>query len=242
MTMDSANQRPVAPHDYIHLEDVEASLDAYAVRVRWLLESLAVGEAATEQRVSSPDQPILIHTDHVRRAAETLANSPRSLATAWRLTTFQPITANVRGAGTTPDTIRDKSTERSVFVSYAGAKPPLVKRLFDMLKKQGVDAFAAHWSIQPGEEWVESIRVGLLQCHVFVPIVTPKSLQSNWCKYELGAAVVLQKVILPVLLRGSFARLPDIIQRFHGMLVRKSDDLNQLVDRLVDICRPAARH
>lgn len=59
-----------------------------------------------------------------------------------------------------------------VFISYSHKDRRLAKHIKNCLVSYGVDVFLAHDDIEPSAEWVREIKARLLDCHVFLPLLT----------------------------------------------------------------------
>ena len=93
-----------------------------------------------------------------------------------------------------------------VFLSYASADVDLADYLVRDLHAQGVDVWSDR-SIQPGEKWHEAIVKALEDATIFVLLISPDALKSEWMNFELGVALSRdprssRRRILPVLTRG----------------------------------------
>ena len=72
---------------------------------------------------------------------------------------------------------------------------------------------------------------------MFVALLTPKALESDWCLLEAGAARGLRKKMVPVLRHISAADLPDALSQFQAREVQTREQQRQLVQELKAIIR-----
>jgi hypothetical protein len=87
--------------------------------------------------------------------------------------------------------------------------------------------------IHAGTEWRERIAQGIRDCTVFVLVVSPTSLRSDWAQREVDLAVQYGKPILPLLYRR--AQLPAALERYQYISFRRgsyAQNLNDLVAQL----------
>ncbi len=84
------------------------------------------------------------------------------------------------------------------FISYSRKDSPFVERLTKSLRHTGIDPWIDHEDIPPASLWRQEILVGIQYCHNFVYVISPDSLQSEYCNYELDYALALNKRIIPI--------------------------------------------
>jgi hypothetical protein len=86
-----------------------------------------------------------------------------------------------------------------VFISYAHADKEVVRRLVGLLADLGVRPI---WDEQlsPGDGFTDQIQNFITNCHVFLPVFTPASVERPWTHQEIGFAMALGKPVLPVAL------------------------------------------
>jgi hypothetical protein len=85
-----------------------------------------------------------------------------------------------------------------VFVSSAPADQPHARHLKSLLSRRGnLRVFSAQL-LSAGEDWSSRARQELLQCDLFIVLLTPAAAQSGWVLQELGAAWGLNKPIAVV--------------------------------------------
>lgn len=89
-----------------------------------------------------------------------------------------------------------------VFLSYSHEEQEWVNNLVNALSERGIRVWYDQAEIKPGDEWVERIQEGLRSSSHIVFIITSKGAQSNWAALELGAALGLNKSIIPVVAPG----------------------------------------
>ena len=124
-----------------------------------------------------------------------------------------------------------------VFVSYSREDQALARKLVDHLECIG---FHPIWdeNLRPGDRFSDVIKAGIAHAHVFLPILTEKSVGRPWVHQETGYAMGLEVPVLPVTVE---LEPGEMIQDLHAMKV--ASDLGDLrPDVLVkDIERLLAR-
>ena len=88
-----------------------------------------------------------------------------------------------------------------VFISYARRDRPYVEKLAVRFDQRRIEVWYDD-EIESGARWLCDIDAKVRECAAFVPVVTPEASASEWCEGELELARSLQKVILPIRLRG----------------------------------------
>lgn len=82
-----------------------------------------------------------------------------------------------------------------VFISHATHEDgAFANRLASDLERLGVDTWIAPKSIPPGEEWAQHIERGIQTSEIFLLVMTPKSLESDWVQKEIEQARYLREV------------------------------------------------
>lgn len=86
-----------------------------------------------------------------------------------------------------------------VFISYSRRDADLAKEICNILDRYNITYFLDTKNINWGAKVNKDVRNALLSCTAIVVIISPASQKSQWVAYELGHAVALNKIILPLL-------------------------------------------
>lgn len=86
----------------------------------------------------------------------------------------------------------------SAFLSYSHEDRVLAGFIKGGLDYYGFDVFLAHEDLEPSVEWQDFILLKLRECIVFLPLLTDWFKRSDWADQETGAAVALEKIIVPM--------------------------------------------
>ena len=123
-----------------------------------------------------------------------------------------------------------------IFISHAHQDTGIAHRLAGDLEKQGWRVWITPESIQPGEMWGEAIQRGLDECGVFITLLTPEAVASNWVSRETYTAIDLQHQgklrVIPAELKRS--KIPSLWGSYQRADFRASYEtgLKQLLDTL----------
>ena len=72
-----------------------------------------------------------------------------------------------------------------VFMSHSSVDKPFVERLAtDLRAREGIDAWLDKWEIQPGDRFPTKLEEGLNNAGVFLLVLSPQSVNSQWVSYE----------------------------------------------------------
>ncbi|NES19703.1 MAG: TIR domain-containing protein [Symploca sp. SIO3E6] len=88
-----------------------------------------------------------------------------------------------------------------VFISYSRADSDLARKLNDNLQMQGKNTWFDQESIASGSDFKEEINWGIKTCENFLFILSPRSVNSPYCKGEVEYAASLNKRLVTVLHR-----------------------------------------
>jgi hypothetical protein len=84
-----------------------------------------------------------------------------------------------------------------VFVSYNRADEPRVQTITAHLDTGGYDVWRDR-EISGGQRWWDEILHQITQCDVFLPVVSPRFVDSVACRREVDYATAVNKPLLPV--------------------------------------------
>lgn len=95
-----------------------------------------------------------------------------------------------------------------VFVSYASEDQESAEWIYDQLKKNGIDVWAAFKDINPGQDWQQAIEDAIdLSTHLLV-VATRSSVNSSFVREEVGYARARKKTVIPILKVNENVELP----------------------------------
>ncbi len=130
------------------------------------------------------------------------------------------------GLGTAPGASQDANAhDLHVFLSYSRKDLSTAERLRDQLIARGFSAYLDKHDILPGEPWQERLAqlIGLADTVVF--LLSPDSVASPVCDWEVNEAERLGKRILPVVIRDAPAdAVPGRLKRLNYIFLRNAVD------------------
>src|SRR3982074_3405741 len=88
-----------------------------------------------------------------------------------------------------------------VFVSYSRKDSAFAQMLVGALAERGFDAFLDKTDIAPGEPWKERLAGLIAAADTMVFTVSPDSIASPICAWELEESTRLGKRVIPVVAR-----------------------------------------
>lgn len=87
-----------------------------------------------------------------------------------------------------------------LFLSHTHPHAGFAGTMRSYLAKYRIDAFVAHDTIAPSEEWRGTIETALLTCHSTAALMTADFRESMWCDQEVGYCLARSVLVLPVML------------------------------------------
>ena len=112
-----------------------------------------------------------------------------------------------------------------VFVSYSRKDLAFAQMMVEALAQRGFDAFLDKTDIAPGEPWKERLAGLIATADTVVFAVSPDSVASAICGWELEESARLGKRIIPVVTRRiSDADAPAALGRLNWVFLTEGDD------------------
>jgi formylglycine-generating enzyme required for sulfatase activity len=121
-----------------------------------------------------------------------------------------------------------------VFISYSRQDVAFVDRLADALQtRSGLRVYRDTEDILPTEEWRARLANLIEQADAIVFCLSPRSVASEICAWEVSYAEGLRKRIAPVVIEEVSAPIPEALSKRNFVFLRHSDDFDDAVERLV---------
>lgn len=123
-----------------------------------------------------------------------------------------------------------------LFVSYARIDEYKIYEIVDILRAASFDP---HWDdqIAPGDDWKKELQVKIESSEAFIFLMSPDSVNSDWCLWELNKASELSKPIIPILIRDN-TEIPLSIKQLNYLDARgqiRNSKVAQLVVKLMGL-------
>ena len=119
-----------------------------------------------------------------------------------------------------------------LFISYAQKDGDVAAGLAGRLHDAGITYFLADKSILAAAEWEPVIREALYSSERVLLLLTPRSKASLWVAAEAGAAWVLKKDLIPVLMFVEPSEIFELVRKFQARVGETSQQLDALVTEL----------
>ena len=99
-------------------------------------------------------------------------------------------------------------------------------RLRSALEAAGWGVWVDEDDIPPAAEWKDELAAGIRTAHTFVFVLSPDSVASDYCQWELAQAVSLGKRLIPVVIRP-VDEPPEELAARQYVFMREQDDFDQ---------------
>lgn len=124
----------------------------------------------------------------------------------------------------------------SIFISYSHADSSVTRKLADLLRESYDDVWYDP-DIPGGEEWWKTIEDKIHTHDLFIFLISPESLVSEYCQKELRLAQSEGKCIIPIVVRAN-AQVPEDLNSIQ--LIQSPGDIT--VDSLNNIYKAIIRN
>ena len=132
--------------------------------------------------------------------------------------------------------LQARSSNLSIFLSYASADRAVVDQLYDALQQANPDItlFQDYRSIRPGQDWLDVLRESAGQASLLVCWVSSSYLKSAFCNYEIGIADSSGAVVIPVLADAKISkRIPSYLSSRQMLTTKASADFAVLANNIL---------
>jgi hypothetical protein len=99
-----------------------------------------------------------------------------------------------------------------VFISHSTRNQGLVISLANLLSKFGVEVFVAEWYLTPGECIDKKVSKQIESSDCVVALLTQNGIRSNWVQQEIGYALHCNKLVIPLVEKGTDPKDLGILQ------------------------------
>ena len=89
-----------------------------------------------------------------------------------------------------------------IFISYSRANSDIKDKIVRDLRDYGFDVWVDTKNIALTKSWTEEIKKGISNSKILLYLGSPEAKKSTYISYELGYADALNKIILPIRIKG----------------------------------------
>ena len=133
----------------------------------------------------------------------------------------------------------DVGAGADVFISYSTADAAIAEQLEVGLRNRGFEVFLAHKTISVGPKWEDQVFDAARSCRIAVLVLSEKSRNSDWVRFEIGALVALGKDVAPGLIGLQPTDTPELIRKYQGRPISSQSEQEVFCDevaRLLSEC------
>ena len=126
------------------------------------------------------------------------------------------------------------SDRLKLFISYSRRDMAVTDQLVERLEAAGFEATIDRRDLPYGEEWQAELADFIRAADTIVWLVSPASVASKWCNWELGEVQRLNKRLVPVMIEGVPPEdLPESLGKIHVLPAEGIFDADTHLDTLV---------
>lgn len=112
-----------------------------------------------------------------------------------------------------------------VFISHATHDKWIAEILCEKIEavSDDITTFRDDRDIDGGESIPERIKDEIRTCNEFVVLLTPESIQRQWVIVEIGMAVIIDRLVVPLMYHVRGSEIPEIIRDQKGYHLNELD-------------------
>ncbi|OCQ96938.1 histidine kinase [Nostoc sp. MBR 210] len=123
-----------------------------------------------------------------------------------------------------------------VFLSYSEKERDLMEKIAKILMRESFTIWINKTDIQSGTDFVESIYRGIEEADNLVFLMSPASLQSEYCQMELSHAFSLKKRIIPLLIEQvDIEQIPVELRTLQFIDLTEPQPQQANIDKLINV-------
>jgi hypothetical protein len=133
-----------------------------------------------------------------------------------------------------PDTYDGDGEAGKVFLSYTRRDRERTQRIAEVLRERHFGVFKDTDDILPTEEWKTRLEQLIAEADTIVFLLSPNSVASEVCAWEVEYATSLNKRIAPIVIdEVDTAKIPPLLARLNFIFCTERDRFEDAVDSLV---------
>lgn len=147
--------------------------------------------------LTSPDpknpaiQPVFVMSDSVCRLDRNLTDYLRRIdaqvvldeSVEKFIDQLFDLWTNIKGEDSEDDALKNPFEKGSVFISYSSEDRPFANQLYEEIRSIGLPVWLDKRALTPGEEWLKCIESNLRNCSVFIPVISPFTLEADESRF-----------------------------------------------------------
>ncbi|WP_299870700.1 TIR domain-containing protein [uncultured Hoeflea sp.] len=127
----------------------------------------------------------------------------------------------------------DAISKTKVFISYARSNSKIARKIEAALNSRGFEVLIDTTSLEHGEEWKEQLSDLIAQSALSIWLISPKSISSSYCLWEMSVVSSYCKKTVPVVIsKTDLAKLPNHLGGRHvfpaDRIFKFPDDMDAL--------------
>lgn len=124
----------------------------------------------------------------------------------------------------------------NIFISYSRNDLEIAEKIVSVLAESKLDTWIDWKSIPKGEKFGHEIYQGIEGATVFLFLISPNSVQSEWCQKEISHALRNKKRIIPILIKDTDGNsIPTGISERNWIHCRENrDDFNKAITEVLN--------
>jgi tetratricopeptide (TPR) repeat protein len=121
-----------------------------------------------------------------------------------------------------------------VFISYSRRDMGFADRLVTALESRDIEVIIDRRDLPLLEEWQNELIGFIRKADAVVCLLSPSSINSKWCKWEVEQVAALNKRLAPIVAEAlpADANLPEIINRINFLFFTPPNDFEEQAGRL----------
>ena len=120
----------------------------------------------------------------------------------------------------------------SVFISYSHKDSKFANKLKGDLRRHGISVWIDERLQAADEAWLKQLAIAIREQRYFLFIMTPSSVSSEYCQWELTTAQSLKKTIIPVMVKKTDIPLTITSMQYIDFSKFYNKGLNVLVETI----------
>lgn len=118
-----------------------------------------------------------------------------------------------------------QTTTTKLFISYSRHDDDRIERLYNaLLSQDDLTVFRDIHDILPSEEWQPRLEKLIRESDTILYAISPSSIRSDVCKWELGLAEAQNKRIIPVVIVDIDGEVPAAVAKLNYIFLTDADD------------------